>query len=191
MFSFFQMLSYPRAYVCITYNKRQIPLSYVQTGATLLVNNSLHCWMLHVGSVCAPCCILLDVVACCCAKFKTCQTFSTVQTGATLLGDVASVCTQPYSRELFLSNVFLSMCICMHNLWKDKRQIPRRTSRGLLWKLKQNTYQNVQFGNSSGGFIRSTFNQKFSLLSPYFNPFSPESGQCQAFKKKKFKISLS
>ena len=103
MFSFFQMLSYPRAYVCITYNKRQIPLSYVQTGATLLVNNSLHCWMLHVGSVCAPCCILLDVVACCCAKFKTCQTFSTVQTGATLLGDVASVCTQPYSRELFLS----------------------------------------------------------------------------------------
>ena len=110
MFSFFQMLSYPRAYVCITYNKRQIPLTYVQTGATLLVNNSLHCWMLHIGSVCAPCCILLDVVACCCAKFKTCQTFSTVQTGGTLLGDVASVCTQPYSRELFLSNVFLSTC---------------------------------------------------------------------------------
>ena len=31
---------------------------------------------------------------------------------------------------------------------------------------------------SSSGFIRSAFNEKFSLLSPYFNPFSPESGQC-------------
>ena len=26
-------------------------------------NNSQHCWMLHVASVCTPCCILLDVVA--------------------------------------------------------------------------------------------------------------------------------
>ena len=124
MFSFFQMLSYPRAYVCITYNKRQISLSYVQTGATLLVNNSLHCWMLHVGSVCAPCCILLDVVACCCAKFKTCQTFSTVQTGATLLGDVASVCTQPYSRELFLSNVFYPCAYVCITYKKTKGKFP-------------------------------------------------------------------
>ena len=116
MFSFFQLLSYPRAYVCKTYNKRQISLSYVETGVTLLVNKSQHCWMLHVGSVCTPCCILLDVVACCCAKFKTCQTFSTVQTGATLLGVVSSVCRKLNSRELFLSNVFLSMCICMQNL---------------------------------------------------------------------------
>ena len=109
MFSFFQMLSYPRAYICITYNKRQIPLIHVQTGATLLVNNSQHCWMLHVWSVYTTCCILLDVVACCCAKFKTCQTFSTVQTGATLLGVVASVCRKLYSRELFLSK-----CLPIH-----------------------------------------------------------------------------
>ena len=34
-----------------------------------------HCWMLHVASVCTPCCMLLDVVACCCAKFETGQTF--------------------------------------------------------------------------------------------------------------------
>ena len=31
--------------------------------------------MLHVASVCAPCCMLLDVAACCCAKFETSQTF--------------------------------------------------------------------------------------------------------------------
>ena len=26
-------------------------------------NNSQHCWMLHVASVCTPCCMLLDAVA--------------------------------------------------------------------------------------------------------------------------------
>ena len=47
----------------------------MQTDATLLTNNSQHCWMLYVASVCTPCCMLLDVVACCCAKLETCQTF--------------------------------------------------------------------------------------------------------------------
>ena len=89
--SCFQLLSYPRAYVCKTFNKRQIPLSCVQTDATFLANNSQHCWMLHVGSVCTPCCILLDVVVLCCAKFETCQTFSTLQTGATLLANKPDV----------------------------------------------------------------------------------------------------
>ena len=41
--------------------------------------------MLHVASVCTPCCMLLDVVACCCAKFETGQTFSPVQKAGTLL----------------------------------------------------------------------------------------------------------
>ena len=30
---------------------------------SLLANNSQHCWMLHVTSVCTHCCMLLDVVA--------------------------------------------------------------------------------------------------------------------------------
>ena len=46
----------------------------MQTDATLLANNFQHCWMLHVASVCTPCCMLLDVVACCCAKLETGQT---------------------------------------------------------------------------------------------------------------------
>ena len=47
----------------------------MQTDATLLTNNSQHCWMLHVASVFTPCCTLLDVVECCCAKFETGETF--------------------------------------------------------------------------------------------------------------------
>ena len=31
--------------------------------ATLLANNSQYCWMLHIASVCTPCCMLLGVVA--------------------------------------------------------------------------------------------------------------------------------
>ena len=47
----------------------------MQTDVTGLANNSQHCWMLHVASVCTPCCMLLDVVACCWVKFETGQTF--------------------------------------------------------------------------------------------------------------------
>ena len=49
-----------------------------------------HCWMLHVASVCLPCCMLLDVFA---QSLKPVKFFSPVQTDATLLGVVASVCT--------------------------------------------------------------------------------------------------
>ena len=34
----------------------------MQTDVTLLANNSQHCWMLHVKSVCRPCCMLLRKV---------------------------------------------------------------------------------------------------------------------------------
>ena len=44
-------------------------------GCNIVGQNSQHCWMLHVASVCTPCCMLLDVVACCRAKFETGQTF--------------------------------------------------------------------------------------------------------------------
>ena len=63
----------------------------MQTDATFLANNSQHCWMLHVGSVCTPYCILLDVVVFCCTKFETCQTFSTLQKGSTLLANKSNV----------------------------------------------------------------------------------------------------
>ena len=56
-----------------TYQLKHIPFllfSYVQTDATLLANNSQHCFLLHV-------------VGCSSAKFETGQTFSPVQTDAT------------------------------------------------------------------------------------------------------------
>ena len=46
-------------------------LGCVQTDATLLTNNSQHCRM----PCCVRCCMLLDVVASCCAKFETGRTF--------------------------------------------------------------------------------------------------------------------
>ena len=54
-----------------------------QTDATLLANNFQYCWMLHVASFCAPCCMLLRVIGSCCAKFETGQTLRYVQTDAT------------------------------------------------------------------------------------------------------------
>ena len=67
------------------YQVQILLLGCMQTDVTLLANNSRHCCMLHVASVCTPCCMLLDVVGRCCAKFETGQTFSPVQTDATLL----------------------------------------------------------------------------------------------------------
>ena len=44
----------------------------MQTDATLFpANNSQHCWMLHVVSVCTPCCMLLRVVGSCCIRLHT------------------------------------------------------------------------------------------------------------------------
>ena len=69
-------------------------LSRVQTDAILLANNSQHCWMLHVASVCTPCCMLLDVVACCCAKFEPVKLFSQQLPTFLLFRDRRSVAQQ-------------------------------------------------------------------------------------------------
>ena len=49
--------------------------------------------------------MLLDVVACCCAKFETGQTFSPVQTGATMLASKSRHCWEllrPFARSFTL-----------------------------------------------------------------------------------------
>ena len=66
---------------------------YTQTDIILFAYDSQHCWMLHVASVCTPCCMSLPVVGSCCAKFETGHTFIYVQTDATTPNKVASVCT--------------------------------------------------------------------------------------------------
>ena len=46
--------------------------------------------------------MLLDVVACCCAKFETGQTFRPVQTDATLLADNSQLFLRPFALSLKL-----------------------------------------------------------------------------------------
>ena len=50
-------------------------LSPMRMNATLLGNNSQHCWILHVASICTPCCMLLCIACSCCEKFETSQTY--------------------------------------------------------------------------------------------------------------------
>ena len=56
-------------------------LSPMQTDATLLANNSQHCWISRVASVCTL--TLFYVVGSCCTKFETGQKFIDVQTDGT------------------------------------------------------------------------------------------------------------
>ena len=70
----------------------------VQTDATLLANNPQHCWMLHVASVCTPCCLLLHVVACCSAKFETVQNFEPTTPKISFFCDRRSVAQQCWIR---------------------------------------------------------------------------------------------
>ena len=95
--------------------------SNTSKDATLLTNNSQHCSMLHVASVCTPCCMLLNVVACCCAKFETGQTFNLVQTDATLLTYNFQHCWEllrPFARSLTVHFSAALKALALGNLFK-------------------------------------------------------------------------
>ena len=59
-----------------------------------MANNSQHCWILHVASVCTPRSMLLDVVVCCCAKFETGQNATTPNIVAPTVLGVLETCWQ-------------------------------------------------------------------------------------------------
>ena len=63
---------------------------FCRSNLVFLLEDSWLCWMLHVAAVCTPCCMLLDDVACCFAKFETGQTFSYVKTDVTTPNNVGS-----------------------------------------------------------------------------------------------------
>ena len=67
--STFYVIKILRALTCVA-NSRQWKSTL--TDATWLTNNSQHCWMLHVASVCTSCCMY--VVGSFCAKFETGKT---------------------------------------------------------------------------------------------------------------------
>ena len=70
-------------------------LDCMQTDTTLLTNNSQHCWMLHIASVCTPCCMLLDVVA---QSLKPVKNFSQQLPTFLLFRDRRSVAQQCWIR---------------------------------------------------------------------------------------------
>ena len=74
----------------------------MQTDATLLANNSQHCCMLHVASVCTPCCMLLDVVA---QSLKPVKLFSQQLPTFLLFRDRRSVAQQCWIRLHSSSNI--------------------------------------------------------------------------------------
>ena len=75
----------------------------MQTDATLLTNHSQHCWMLHVASICTPCCTLLCVVA---QSLKPVKLFSQqLLTLLFLLRDRRSVAQQCWIRLRSSSNI--------------------------------------------------------------------------------------
>ena len=90
---------------------------YVKPGANgrnIVANNSQHCSMLHVASICTPCCMLLRFVGICCVKSETGQTLSYMQTDATTPNNVGS-CWPTMLRPIapgftFLYYIFFRVC---------------------------------------------------------------------------------
>ena len=78
----------------------------MQTDTTLLAKNSQHCWMLHVASVCTPCCtscwMLLRVVA---QSLKPVKLFSQQLPAFLLFRDRWSVAQQCWIRLHSSSNI--------------------------------------------------------------------------------------
>ena len=74
----------------------------MQTDATLLANHSQHCCMLHVTSVCTPCCMLLHVVV---PSLKLVKLFSQQLPTFLLFCDRRSVAQQCWIRLHSSSNI--------------------------------------------------------------------------------------
>ena len=73
--------------------------------ATLLANNSRHCWMLHVTSVCTPCWMLLDVIRVVAQSLKPVKLFSQLLPTFLLFRDRRSVAQQCWIRLHSSSNI--------------------------------------------------------------------------------------
>ena len=80
-----------------------------------------HCWMLHVASVCTPCCMLFRVVRSCCAKFKTGQTLCQQLQIFLLYRDRRSVAQQCWMRLHSSSKTVGATLACLTwSLWRQE-----------------------------------------------------------------------
>ena len=86
-----------------------------QVTAKSPVQRTQHCWMLHVASVCTPCCMLLSVVGSCCAKFETGQTFNTKYLIVYhKIGLVDACFTVQLFESLFTESVYSQSYVCLY-----------------------------------------------------------------------------
>ena len=129
-------------------------LSTMQTDATLLANNSQHCWILHVASVSTPCSMLLDVVACC-AKFETGQTFQPTTLNisfvpwspkrhATLRMDYKDLWVVFFPRCTAGPKLVGSCCIRLHTTANRKQQVPTLLAQQ-CWELSRPFARSLSF----------------------------------------------
>ena len=88
----------------------------MQTDATLLANNSQHCWMLHVASVCTPCCMLLDLLRVVAQSLKPVKLFSQQLPTFLLFRDRRSVAQQCWIRLHSSSNIVGAHTVITHGL---------------------------------------------------------------------------
>ena len=75
--------------------------------------------MLNVASACTPRCMLLDVVACCCAKFETGQTFQPTTPNISFLRDRRSVAQQCWNAFAQLFQHWLGHARSLRVVYKD------------------------------------------------------------------------
>ena len=95
--------------------RRFVRLKPRKTDVTLLASNSQHCWMLHVASVCTPCCMLLYVVA---QSLKPVKLISQQLPTFILFRDRRSVAQQCWIRLHSSSNIVGATHA--HNAWFTK-----------------------------------------------------------------------
>ena len=63
--------------------------------AILFANSSQHCWVLHVASICTPCCMLLGIVV---QSLKPVKLLATCKWMQQLLGVVGEQCCTQFAR---------------------------------------------------------------------------------------------
>ena len=102
-----------------------------------------HCWMLHLTSVCTPCCTLCRVVGSCCAKFETGQTYEPTnpnisfvpwspKRSATMLKSCGSYLSED---ELQVRQHCSSCCIHLHTTANTDTTTPNIVGPTIGWEL--------------------------------------------------------
>ena len=102
-----------------------------------------HCWMLHLASVCTPCCMLLCVVGSCCAKSETGQTFGPTTPNISFVpwSTKRSAKMLKYRGHIFPTmncrcvNIDRSCCVRLHTTANTDTTTPNIVGPTIGWEL--------------------------------------------------------